>query len=151
MSPCLRAPLFFSVLSVATKRVSISGQRFDSSKRVRCREMCFINPLSSNGLSRHSTIRSSGHKPFAKITCLCSNGIWVAVWEQSCPTSITSINGTHISCWNCQFYRVYLHLSILNFSLMRYNHIWYKKYKDFDMKCMQMLWINFNYEVFLYI
>jgi hypothetical protein len=32
-------PLLFSVSSVATKRVSISGQRFDSSKRVRCREI----------------------------------------------------------------------------------------------------------------
>jgi hypothetical protein len=33
-----------------------SGQRFDSSKRVRCRETCFNNPLSSNELFRYPII-----------------------------------------------------------------------------------------------
>jgi hypothetical protein len=46
-SPCLVVSLFISVSSVATKRVSVSGQRFDACKRVHCRELCFNNPLSS--------------------------------------------------------------------------------------------------------
>jgi hypothetical protein len=54
-APCLIVDLF-SVSSVSTKRVAISGQSFDSSKRVRCRETCFNNPLSSNGSFRHNII-----------------------------------------------------------------------------------------------
>jgi hypothetical protein len=49
-SLCLR------ISSVATKPVSNSGQRFDCSKRVRCRETCFNNPLTSNGLFCHNII-----------------------------------------------------------------------------------------------
>jgi hypothetical protein len=53
-SPCLSVPLFLYVSSVVTKRITISGQSSDFSKRVRCRETCFNNPLSSNWLFPHN-------------------------------------------------------------------------------------------------
>jgi hypothetical protein len=45
--------LLLSVSTVAAKHVSISWQRFDFYKRIRCYKTSFRDPLSSNGLFSH--------------------------------------------------------------------------------------------------
>jgi hypothetical protein len=57
-SPSRTVLLLWFVSSVATKRVSISGQRFGFYQRIRCYERTFSEQLPSNGLFRHNTIHS---------------------------------------------------------------------------------------------
>jgi hypothetical protein len=51
--PLRRVRLLLFASFVATKCVSISGQRFDFYQHIRCNETRFNEPLSRNGLFRH--------------------------------------------------------------------------------------------------
>jgi hypothetical protein len=92
--------------------------------------------------SRTILFGAMGINHLLKCSIFCCSDVWIAVWWESCPTSITSSNGTLILCLNCPFCGGYLPLSILNFSLIRGNKIICKRQNNFNMKCVQMLCIT---------